>query len=297
MTFMNLKPVVDFIVNLLIDIKKDDIYDSWKYRRKIKSVLKSDIKNINRIFLDVKIDDKMFDLINDFLIGTIFIDKSFYYPTELTAEQENKALEMFQERIKKSLGDSYVKPDYKKVIIKCINLHNKTVTDILMSFESTLQMNVMQMNYKSIEQELNKIFGALNTNTRIQNDDDELDFLVLQLESVMKSYMLDIKQLRKQEIFIFICLTIVILTICIVPTHFINYIENFISEIYICIIVMFFVTVVIYKLLKIFKKLNYLENKFEDHRRCLFAKHLYYYDGTLRKKFNDSIIDDFIDYN
>lgn len=281
---MDLKPVVDFIVNLLIDIKKDDIYDSWKCRRKIKSVLKSDIKNINRIFLDVKIDDKMFDLINDFLIGTIFIDKSFYYPAELTAEQENKVLEMFQERVKTSLGDSYVKPDYKKIIIKCINSHNKTVTDILMSYESTLQMNVMQINHKSIEQELNKIFGALNTNTRIQDNDDELDFLVLQLESIMKSYMFDIKQLRKQKIFIYICLTVVVLTLCITSNRFTNYEENIIN---ICLYIILYALTVAFWLYEIKERLHDLEKTFEKNRKSLFDTHLEYYSTALNKNFKN----------
>lgn len=50
MAFTDFKPAVDFIVNLLIDIKKDDIYDSWENRRKIKQILDKDIKNIERAF-------------------------------------------------------------------------------------------------------------------------------------------------------------------------------------------------------------------------------------------------------
>lgn len=292
MAFTDFKPAVDFIVNLLIDIKKDDIYDSLENRRKIKQILDKDIKNIDRAFFDIK-NDEILDLIKEFLIGSIFIDKSFYYPIELTTEQEDKAWEMFHKRIITSTGEKYIKNDYKNKIIKCINLHNEAITNILLSYDSTLQMMVMQRNHKSIEQELNNIFGALNTKTRVQDNDDELDFEVLQLESIMKSYMCDIKKLRNQQIFIFLCLTVIIFTTSIVATHFINYKDNIISEISIYIIIMLFITVAVFELHRILNKLNHLEDIFEKNRYSLFDIHLKCYNKTLEEKFEKSIIDDF----
>ncbi len=276
---MNLNPAIEFIVNFLIGKTGDYIYNKWKYRRKIKRVLKNDIKNINRIFFDDKKNVEMFDLINDFLIGTIFMDESFYYLKELTAEQENKAWEMFQEHVKTLLGNDHVNINYRNKIIKCIILHNDAVTNIMMNYESKLQMSVMQRNHKSIEQELNNIFEALNTNTRAQKNDDELDFFVLQLESIMKSYMYDIKQLRKQEIFTFWGLAIIFLTTIIANTFFRDYYKN-ITIIYVVSILS--IIIVGFWMYNTIKKLHRLEASFEFNREHLFRIHLEYYKNTLK---------------
>lgn len=193
------KDVIEFIAAFLVDATGNEIFENWKEKRKIAKILKEDNKNIKRIFFTVD-NSELYNLIEEFIIFSAFKEVSFYSPFDLTIEQEENLWRRFSDFIKSETGDGYVSGEYKKKIIQCINLHNKAISNIIMDSKDVLQMKVMQKQHEAINDSLNGIVNTLNTETKLQDEDEELNFSVEQIEMIMKSYRYDLNQLRKMQI-------------------------------------------------------------------------------------------------
>lgn len=279
-----IKEVIEFIAAFLVDATGNEIFEKCKAKRKISKILKEDNKNIKRIFYEVDNSD-LYNLIEEFILFVAFKEVSFYSSINLTMEQEENLWEEFSNFIRKETGDSYVNGNYKNKIIKCINLHNEAINSIIMDDQGKLHMKVMQSQHKVIKDSLNHIIDTLNTETKLQEEDDELSFSVEQLEMIMKSYRFDINQLRKMQI-ISICGAMLILTFIsiIVPLSLHN-VENIYS---IIIMILFFA--VVFVLLFVFWKyislrLQKFEKQVEDMRNLLWEVHFILYRNQIEKRY------------
>lgn len=288
----DISPVINFIFELLFDTSKDKIFEKINYKQKIKKILYKDIQNIKWFFRDIN-DYELYNLIEDFLIYSIYTDVSFYSPSNLTEEQENDAWKFFKKRIKTSNIDIYIKNDYKPKIIECINLHNTAINDIMLDSNSLRQMRFMQKEFDSMEKHFNNLFNTLNTNnlfstlntnTSAQQNDEELDFLVVQLNSIINSYANDVLMLRKQQI-ILCCIAVAVFIISI-SIYFFNY-RDIATGILIILftILLVLLAVILFFFIKTSKKLSLMEDKLEVMRRKIFYIHEIAYENTLRQKF------------
>lgn len=193
------KEVVDFVAAFLVETTENEIFVKWKEKRKISRILKDDSKNIKRIFFTIDNSD-LYNFIEEFILFTAFKEVSFYSPFDLTMEQEENLWKKFSDFIKSETGDGYVNGEYKKKIIQCVNLHNRAIDNIIMDSKDVIHMKVIQKHHDAIRDSLNGIVNTLNTETKLQDENDELDFSVEQMEMIMKSYRYDLNQLRKMQI-------------------------------------------------------------------------------------------------
>lgn len=203
------KEIIEFIAAFLVDTTGNEIFEKWKSKRKISKVLKEDRKNIERIFCAIRYTN-LYNLVEEFIMYSAFKEVSFYSPMDLTVEQEVKLWEEFSNFIKKENNDNYVEIEYREKIIRCINLHNKAINSTIIDIQGNLQMKMMQIQHQSIKNSLNYIINTLNTETKLQDEDDRLNFDVEQLEMIMKSYRFDINLLRNIQI-ICICGVLIVL--------------------------------------------------------------------------------------
>lgn len=203
------KEIIEFIASFLVDTTGNEIFETWKAKRRISKVLKEDSKNIERIFCAIK-DSDLYNLVEEFIMYSAFKEASFYSPMDLTIEQEERLWKEFSNFIKEESKENYVNYEYRSKIIRCINLHNKAINSIIMDDQGNFQMKMMQSQHQSVKNSLNCIINTLNTETKLQDKDDKLNFGVEQLEMIMKSYRFDMNLLRKIQI-ISICGALIIL--------------------------------------------------------------------------------------
>ena len=193
-----MKKLVDFIASFLIEITGNEIFDRWQQKRKIEKILKKDINIIKNTFYVVR-ENELYKLIEEYIMFSVFEDITFYSPGHLTTVQENELWEKFQTFFRNETGEKYVNIDYKDRLIRCVNSHNSRINEI-MDNTSRIHIKLMNRQHKSIEDSLNCIINTLNTNTKLQDKDDDLDYMVEQLETIIKSFRYDVNQLRKMQI-------------------------------------------------------------------------------------------------
>ncbi len=217
MTAQQLKEIATFIASFLVDMTGNEIFEKWTEKRKITKILNKDSKNIKRIFYITENLD-LYNLIEEFIMISAFKNVEFYSLIDLTPRQENELWEKFSDYISREMKDAYVDIAYKDKIVKCINLHNKEINDIILDNKDRLHGKVMQRQYESLKNSLSDIVDILNTETKLQERNIEIDFFLEQLESIMKSYRYDINQLRQnQRICILGTIIIVVLMSSFIP--------------------------------------------------------------------------------
>ena len=205
----------------------------------------------------------------------------------LTEGQEEKLWEKFQCYFENENGTKNfeMNKSYREKIVRCINLHNEAINKIIMDDKSSLHIKMMQKQHESIEYSLSRIIDTLNTDTKLQDSDDELNFAVEQIESIMKSYRFDINQLRKIQIFCICGSLLVLLAMAVsVPLS----LKNTGSIYAICIMLMFFVVFVIMIFVywkNIAEKLKRLENSLEKIRNELIDFHSKIYYEMINNKY------------
>lgn len=274
------KEVIKFIASFLVDTTGNEIFEKLKSKRKISKILKEDNKNIKRIFYTVDNSD-LYNLIEEFILFSAFKDATFYSSMDLTIDQEEKLWEKFSDFIKTERGENYVNGEYREKIIRCINLHNKAINSIIIDEQGNFQMKMMQRHHNSIKDSLNYIINTLNTETKLQDDDDELNFSVEQLEMIMKSYRYDINQLRRIQI-LAICGTMMILLLMSISIPFsIKSVNNFNPTV----IMLLFLLVAVLLLLVFWRhvtiQLRELEIQMEEIRQSLWNIHFKLYENQI----------------
>lgn len=276
--------VIEFIASFLVDMTGNEIFEKWKAKRKISKILKKDKDNIKRIFYEVDNSD-LYNLIEEFIMFSAFKEVSFYSSMNLTMEQEENLWRKFSDFIKEETGDKYVNGNYKDKIIRCINLHNKAINSIIMDDQGIFHTKMMQNQHTIVKDSLNYIIDTLNTETKLQDEDDELNFSVEQLEMIIKSCRFDASQLRKIQI-ISICGAMLILLFMSV---FIPLSLKDIENIYSTAIMTLFFAIVVLLLIMFWKnislKLQKLEDQIEKMRSLLWETHFMLYKNQIENKY------------
>lgn len=138
-----------------------------------------------------------------------------------------------------------------------------------------------QIRYNSIDRKLKEITNTLNNRTALQEENVELDFSIEELESIIKSFRVDIKYIRKMHSMI-ICGTMMILLIMsiFVPLS-IKYAEYMPATI----IMVFFLCMVVVLLLILWRDISVkekaLEKKIELMRDSLWNIHFELYQNQI----------------
>ncbi len=277
------KEIIEFIAAFLVDTTGNEIFEKWKAKRKISKILKEDNKNIERIFYALKGSD-LYNLVEEFVIYSAFKEVSFYSPMDLTIEQEEKLWKEFSNFIKKETKDNSVNDKYKDKIIRCINLHNKAINSIIIDAQGNFQMKMMHNQYQSVKDSLNYIVNTLNTETKLQDKDDQLNFGIEQLEMIMKSYRFDINLLRKIQIIsicgVFIILLFMSIFIPFSLKHVINYHSMRVMYTFLSIVVVLILAFWGYITFDLYK----LEKQMEKMRKSLWEIHYKIYIKKICKE-------------
>jgi len=278
------KEIIEFIASFLIDITGNEIFEKWKVKRKISKILKKDNENI-KIYFHADANTDLYKYIVEFIMLHAFKEVDFYSSMELTTEQEEKLWVAFSNFIKLQTGNGYVNSNYKDKIIRCINLHNESLNNIIMDEQNLFHIKIMQNENKHINNSLKQIINTLNTETNLQDRDNELNFSVEQLEMIIKSYRFDINQLRKIQIMtIFGAILILLLMAVFIPLS-LKSIDGFNP-----VIIMFsFLLMVVFLLLMFWKdtsiKLQKLEKELEKTRCLLWEIHYRLYKNQIETKY------------
>lgn len=278
------KEIIDFIASVLIDTTGNEFIQKWKVKREISKILKNDRRNI-KIYFNADAETDLYNYIEEFIIFHAFKEVSFYSSMELTTEQEEKLWTVFSDFIKVQTGNKYVDGNYKDKIIRCLNLHNEAINNI-MDEQNLFRMKVMLDQNKAINNSLTQIIDTLNTETKLQNKDDDLDYVVEQIETVIKSYRYDINNFRKIQLFCIIVMILVyIFIICLFSASF--------SEVFSIDVIFYFISIfgLVFEApaflftVYITKKINGLEKNVEEVRKNLLKIHKKAYFRMLEKKY------------
>lgn len=278
------KEIAEFIASFLLDKTGNEFFDKWKAKRKISKILNEDNKNIERIFYTKK-DSDLYHLVQEFIMNSAFTEVSYYSPMDLTDEQEEKLWEEFSNFIKKEKKENYVSGEYKNKIIRCINLHNKAINSIIIDDQGNFQMKMMQNQYKSIKDSLNYIISTLNTETKLQEKDDKLNFGIEQLEMIMKSYRFDINLLRKLQIICFCATFIIFMFVNIIISFSLKYDLSMNSMLIMCIFLIIVTGLLLAFWLNITSDLHKLEKEMENMRQSLWEIHYKIYENKIYKEY------------
>lgn len=282
---VNKKEVIKFIASFLLDKTGNEVFDKWKVKRKISKILDEDNKNIERVFHTTK-DSDLYNLVEEFIMNFAFKEVLFYSPMDLTTEQEDKLWENFLVFFKNENNDGYVNGEYKSKIIRCINLHNKAINSIIIDAQGVIQMKMIQSQHQSVKNSLNYIINTLNTETKLQDKDDELNYGVEQLETIMKSYRFDINFLRKLQIICICGAMIILLFMSIAIPLSLKHNMNFTSMIIMC--AFLFIVVLLFLLFwkYVTGDLYKVEKQMENMRQELWEIHYKIYEKKIDNEYN-----------
>lgn len=276
--------VISYIVSFLVDKTGNNIFDSFRERLRIKNLLKKDGQNIERIFYAEKNTD-LYNLVEEFIFYTAFKEPFFYSPMNLTESQEEIVWLQFTEYMREQTNNKYIDGDYREKIIRCINLHNEAVNRMIMDESTRFQAKTHQIHYNSINMNLKEIIDTLNTQTSLQIDDEELNFSIEELESIIKSYRFDINNLRRIQSFI-ICGSIMVLFIMtiFIPIS-IRYVENILATIVMVYLLCMVMIILLFLWRDVSRKVIALEGKLEMMRDSLWDIHFELYKNQIKVKY------------
>lgn len=282
-----IKDVTEYIVTMLFDYNGNNFLDKMDEKKKVMRVLEQDRINIKNAF-GVEVESDLFNLIEQFIITKAFKNVVFYSSESLTASKKDEVWEAFSLYIKKEKGDGYIDINYKKKIIWCIEEHNSAITKLL-DFKSNLITKKIEENYEESKEKLGKIIKTLAENTKLQKEDDELDFAIKQLEAIMVSYRYDISQLRKIQVLSMLGTVIVLFVLCISVPLSVRYVQEFVTM-FLMIVFLIFVTsselILIYIWHQVSKKMSILEKKVNEMRDDLWK----IYCNMLSERLKDKLL-------
>lgn len=282
---IDVKEVVNTIIGFLLSITGNEISKSWLEKAKIKKIIKKDRKNIKCLFY-ANTETELFKLTEQFIILQAFKNTTFYSPSDLTESEENELWESFKNFLNKEQGNyqSEVNPDFKQKIIQCINLHNKEINKIILELQQELPLKKLHKDHEAITDKLNDIIDTLNINAQLCNEDSGLEFVICQIESILKSYRVDIDQLRKQQL-LFISLVILSLLIIVFafPIYFKHLSNNMNGVSVVVIFYLIFLIISFFFVRSISQKLHLLETEMYNMRKELSCFHSRTYSNFVRK--------------
>lgn len=279
--------VAGFILTFLIERNGNNFLDKRAEKKKIVKILHDDGKNIRRIFNTTEGTD-LYNLIEEYMMYNIFKKADFYSSEKLDEEQENKLWEDFSNYMRNEGFSNYIDKDCKEKIIYCVNRHNEAIDNIILDASGRFGLKIVEKQHKSLERQLKQIEKSIDTlslETPLQDHDEELDFSIEQLESIMKSYRFDIKQFRLflitilGSLFLFFFLTVIIMLVLLksIYVHFVLWGIIFVVWIMLSIAVYFF----IYQK----SRLTILERKLDEKRDLMWDINYKLYVNQITTKY------------
>lgn len=149
----------------------------------------------------------------------------FFSPDTLSTDEEENVWNAFCSECLK-IGftiDPKVEDEVKSRVITCMNYFNQLISKAFHNFAER-QAFRQQKEKITTERELAKqVIQTLNTNTKLQKEDTELDYFSIQLESQLKALRLDIRRTRRSLYIILsfvILLSVLIISLCFISGSF-----------------------------------------------------------------------------
>ena len=188
---------LDGVLNIIAEQLGLSFWDKHKAKKKIKEILKNDSLTIRQFFQYHT--ENQIKLIENYIYSKAFINMEFYSIESLNEDEENELWYDYSEYMRKETNNGYVDKNDRDNLIYCLNKHNKRISDTFLGTDSKIQMQKDQHNHYSIMKEIRNIQDTLVSNTKLQSDNISLDYLNIQIESILKSVRLDLIQRRKLQ--------------------------------------------------------------------------------------------------
>lgn len=188
---------IDGVLNIIAEQLGLSFLEKHKSKKKIKEILKNDSLTIKQFF-QYRTENQI-KLIENYIYSKAFINMEFYSIEALNEDEENELWFDYCEYMRKETNDGYVDIKDRDNLIYCLNKHNKRISDAFLSTNSKIQMQKDRYNHYNIIKEIRTIQDTLVSNTKLQSENISLDYLNIQIESILKSVRLDLIQRRKLQ--------------------------------------------------------------------------------------------------
>lgn len=188
-----LKSASLYILDFIIQNYGGDKYNNIVTELKIKSILKNDEKRIKKNFI-LPSEKKLIDEVFPFLCKDVFPNVDFFETQNLSAEKEAKLWKLFYDKHIKYY--EYLGNESKNHLIKCVNEHNNEICKRLLDQKGLFEINILERESKKQDIKYKQIIDTLQSSTNLQSADIDLDYLNLQLESIMKSMRYELEVIR-----------------------------------------------------------------------------------------------------
>lgn len=163
--------VAETIASFLAERTGNNIFDKASGRRKIKKVLKEDLRYIQHTFLGVT--EELFQLTEQYLITCVFNDSYYYSVSHISSLQEKHLWTGFRDYLKTEYRDflSHIDGDYKEKLTLCVNRHNEALNRIVFSDKEQFQNSIAQGYHQTIMDYMQAMSDTLNESTDVQEED------------------------------------------------------------------------------------------------------------------------------
>lgn len=202
---------VCYVFDMFTQLESGAKYNEFRTKQIIKKILKEDEKKIKKTFI-LPSENELLDSVYSFLYKEIYIKPEYFETSILTEEQQNEVWNAF----KRSIND-VVGIESKKHLIDCINYHNNQICSKLLDSSFLFSIKVQEVNNRKWNNKFNEIIDILKSDAAIQNDDYDLNYLSIQLNSILCAFRTNMSEMRKMQIRYLIGIVSVFICIACVP--------------------------------------------------------------------------------
>lgn len=275
-----------YILDFLIQNYGSDKYNNLVTKLRIESILKNDEKRIKKIFI-LPSEKQFVGDIFPFLCNDVFSNVDYFETKKLSAEKEDELWKLFYD--KNSKYYNYLGNESKNHLIKCVNEHNNEVCKRLLDQNSLLEIKILEREGKKHDVRFNQLMDTLQGNTELQSADIDLDYLNLQLESIMKTMRYELEIITYMQNRCLIYIMIIFISLILLPVLG-KYYTNGLSQI---IVFPLLIILALFAIVLIKNVIDSINQKREVDRNIsrLFEAHYVIYIKYLEKKVNSNYPD------
>lgn len=275
------KNVSLYILDILVQSYGGDKYNNIKTKIIIYNILKNDKNRIKKVFILPSEKDMIEDVLV-FLCKKVFCDIQFFETEALSVEKEEALWKLFCEEHNKYYD--YIGNEHRNHLIKCVNEHNNEICKRLLDDMTLLGIKISEREASKSHIKLDQIISTLENNTELQDMDIDLDYLNIQLESIMKSMRNELEKIRHMQNRCLICVMMVTISLIFVPILGKYYVSSFgvlIFNILVVVLILLALVLMINIWLSIEQK-----KKIDRNVSILFDFHYDMYNNYLEEKIN-----------
>lgn len=264
---------------------RDDYFDNFTAKQKLKKILKKDEENINQQF-QKKLEKEETTKIEEFFFKDIFQDIMFLYPvSDLPIDRVDILESRFLNYTKKI--DWKDAPEISvNDLVSCVNKHNELIDKYLLSDSEHIMLKTIQRNQSDL---LGYIGKTLDSNSELQIEDKNLDYSSKQIEGILHAMRMDMKHYKflmmvySLGILILITIAIVILPRIIGASNNLHSISR--GLIVICMFFVFALFLLLFLFILALKNVNIREGKILKYMGLLWQLHFSRYEKILNVDF------------